>query len=122
MLVALCAYGSYLLFFDGGVTQAALEQQAIQQLADEEGDIMASAPRAKIATFYGKATVVEPAPAVETLTADGYVRVNSVLSPSAASTLLEFVNDELKSQREKVGDGSTAESLRFGDVLSRENR
>ena len=29
------------LFFDGGVTQKALENQAIQQLANEEGDIMA---------------------------------------------------------------------------------
>ena len=28
VLVALCAYGAYLLFFDGGVTQKALENQA----------------------------------------------------------------------------------------------
>ena len=48
--------------------------------------------------------------------------VNRVISPSAASTLLEFVNQELTKQREQVMDGSTAESMRFGDVLSRENR
>ena len=122
VLVALCAYGSYLLFFDGGVTQAALEQQAIQQLADEEGDIMASAPRANILEYDAKATVAEPTPAIQTLTADGYARVNRVISPSAASTLLEFVNQELTKQREQVMDGSTAESMRFGDVLSRDNR
>ena len=39
VLVALCAYGAYLLFFDGGVTQQALENQAIRQLSEEEGEI-----------------------------------------------------------------------------------
>ena len=49
VLLALCAYGAGLLFFDGGVTQAALESQAIRQLAFEEGEILEQAPRAEIA-------------------------------------------------------------------------
>ena len=32
VLLALVAFGSYLLFFDGGATQAALEMQAVQEV------------------------------------------------------------------------------------------
>jgi len=122
VLVALCAYGSYLLFFDGGVTQAALEQQAIQQLAEEEGDIMSDAPRASVGVFGADSTVADPTPAVERLEADGYTRVNGALSEGAASSLLEFVNAELEKKRQEAKQGAIEESQAFGDVLMRDNR
>lgn len=122
VLIALCAYGSYLLFFDGGVTQAALEQQAIQQLAEEEGDIMSSAPRVSVTPFDAAATAAEPSGAIDTLVDDGYARVNGAISESVASELLEFVNAELEKEREQVRSGASAEAQRFGDVLMRENR
>lgn len=119
VLVALCIYGSYLLFFDGGVTQAALEAQAVQQLADEEGDIMAAAPRATVVEY---PAAVDPEALAQTLDDDGFARVNSILSSETASALLEHVNSELGAKREAVKAGKEAESRSFGDVLSRENR
>jgi len=122
VLVALCAYGSYLLFFDGGVTQAALENQAIQQLAEEEGDIMTGAPRADVTALDAQATASDPSPAIRTVVDDGFARVNKAISPAVASELLAHVNAELEKKREEVQEGAIAESQSFGDVLMRENR
>merc|ERR1719424_1821847 len=60
VLVGLCIYGAYLLFFDGGVTQAALESQAILQLAVEEAEICAQAPQAAVKPFDASATAADP--------------------------------------------------------------
>ena len=38
VLLVLVAFGAYLVFFDGGATQAALEANAVQQMAAEEGE------------------------------------------------------------------------------------
>ena len=123
VLVALCAYGAYLLFFDGGVTQAALENQAIMQLAQEEGDIMATAPRADVGVFAAEAVAVEPTPAVAKLERDGFARVDSVLAPETASELLTFVNAELeKKAAEAASDDDLSATSSFGDVLMRDNR
>mgnify|MGYP002630731003 CR=1 FL=1 len=121
VLVALCAYGAYLLFFDGGVTQAALENQAVAQLADEESGIMETAPRADVGVYTANAVAAEPEHLVQTLTDDGYARVNGALSPSTAKTLLEYVNTELAVKREAAKTDMAAESA-FGDVLMKENR
>jgi len=104
------------------VTQAALEQQAIQQLAEEEGDIMSSAPRASVDPFDAKELVSQPSAAVATVVDDGYARVNGAISDTTAATLLEYVNAELEKKREEVKAGNIAESQQFGDVLMRENR
>jgi len=122
VLVALCAYGTYLLFFDGGVTQAALEQQAIQQLADEEGEIMIGAPRATIGCFDAKDVCASSESVVETMKKDGCARLNGAISASTAASLLEYVNDALDRKREEVVSGAKPESASFGDVLMRENR
>ena len=45
VLVALAAVGAYLFYFDGGVTQAALASQAVQEVASGEGELVAQAPR-----------------------------------------------------------------------------
>ncbi|KAL3911374.1 MAG: hypothetical protein SGPRY_008719, partial [Prymnesium sp.] len=120
VLVALCAYGVYLLFFDGGITQAALEQQAIQQLAEEEGEIMSGAPRANIVPFDLSSS--QPQGAIDVLQTEGYTRVNRVISESVAEGMLAYVNQALVEKREEVASGATVESMSFGDVLMRENR
>lgn len=117
VLLALVGFGAYLLFFDGGVTQAALERQAVQQAAVEEGDIMAAAPRAE----------VHPAPdaaaAVVTVARDGFARVNEVLSPGAASALLAHVNAEFQAKAAEAAEVETGiPTKNFGDVLMRDNR
>ena len=123
VLVALCAYGVYLLFFDGGVTQAALENQAIRQLAQEEGDIMSTAPRADVGAFSAEAVMASASPAVEALETDGYVRIDEALSPQTASALLAYVNEELEQKRAALTDDmDLASQSAFGDVLMRENR
>jgi len=122
VLVALCIYGAYLLFFDGGVTQKALENQAIRQLAEEEGEIMEEAPRAEVGAFAAEIAIAEPASAVHALTKDGYVRVDEVLSSQTASTLLDYINAELTAKRERLAQADMAAESSFGNVLMRENR
>lgn len=121
VLIALVAFGTYLLFFDGGVTQAALEQQAIQQLAEEEGDIMSSAPRARIGVFDAQATNTNPDALSEALEGQGCARLNRLISASSAKELLEFINGALEEKRQAVASGAAVESTNFGDVLMREN-
>ena len=120
VLVALCAYGAYLLFFDGGVTQQALENQAIRQLATEEGEILAEAPKAEVGVFDGAAD--DPSAVVSAFEADGFARLNGLLSTSTASTLLAHVNEELEKKRLEAENDLAASSKNFGDVLMRENR
>ena len=122
VLVSLCAYGAYLLFFDGGVTQAALENQAVQQLALEEGDIMATAPRAAFAAFDAAAAAADPSAAARALADEGCARVNGALSAGTAGALLAHVNADLEAKRRAAADDLAAESASFGDVLMRTNR
>jgi len=121
VLVALCLYGAYLLFFDGGVTQKALENQAIRQLAEEEGEVMEQAPRADVGVFAAQAAAAEPVAAVQVLDSDGYARVDDVISSETASKLLAYVNAELERKRSEL-EGDPALSSSFGDVLMRDNR
>jgi len=126
VLVALCIYGAYLLFFDGGVTQAALENQAIAQLANEEADIMAGAPRYPVQAIDATAAAFDPAPAVSVLKDDGYAKLTGALSTSTAEQLLEFVNEELARKRadekNRQESGELSATSSFGDVLMRDNR
>lgn len=121
VLVALCLYGAYLLFFDGGVTQAALEKQAIQQLAEEEASVMASAPRAEVGIFEGTAAAAAPA-ATDFLRNGGFVRLNGLLSDETAAALLVHINDKLEEKRKEAAADMNAETKYFGDVLMRYNR
>ncbi len=122
VLVALCAYGAYLLFFDGGVTQKALENSALKQLAQEEEDIMTDAPRADVGVFAAADAAAEPAGAVRSLERDGFVRIERALSAPTASALLEHVNAELESKRRAAEADLGAQTTSFGEVLMRENR
>ena len=122
VLVALCVYGAYLLFFDGGVTQKALENQAIRQLAEEEGEIMEEAPRANVGIYTAQAATADPAATVNTLASDGFVRVDQVISPATASALLAFVNAELERKQQALAAADLTAEGSFGDVLMRENR
>ena len=122
VLVLLCVYGAYLLFFDGGVTQAALESQALQQLAEEEGDIMATAPRADVKTFDASLTRAEPDAVAAVLRDEGFARVSGALSPETAGAMLDFVNDELEVKRAEAKEDALKADQTFGDVLMRENR
>jgi len=121
VLVTLCAYGAYLLFFDGGVTQKALENQAIRQLAEEEGEIMADAPRAEIGAFAADITAADPAPAMQAFERDGFTRLDGVISGETASALLAYINSDFEAKR-KDAEESLASEGNFGDVLMRENR
>lgn len=131
VLVSLCAIGAYLLFFDGGVTQAALEKQAVQQLANEEGDLMASAPGADVGVFAAADLAAHidakaeasatAADAAARLASDGCARINGALSADAASAVLAHVNAELEARRAGA-DSLAGETAHFGDVLSREQR
>jgi len=120
VLVALCAYGAYLLFFDGGVTQAALENQAIRQLASEEGDIMAQAPTAEVVALDGAGGNIDAGTAA--LEADGFLRVNAAMSPETASALRSYVEEQLSEKRALADADLNAMTSNFGDVLMRENR
>ena len=129
VLVALCFYGAYLLFFDGGVTQAALENQAIAQLANEEAEVMAGAPKAAVKPFDASAAAADPGPCAAAMHDEGYVRLNGALSSATAAALLEHVNDELVKKREEAqqaasegAGGSMMATQSFGDVLMKENR
>lgn len=118
VLLALCAYGAGLLFFDGGVTQAALESQAIRQLAFEEGEILEQAPRAEIAELRPG----DAASAVAALDKDGAVRIDEVLSPESSQALLAHVNACLEEKRKALQAQDLRAESSFGDVLMRENR
>jgi len=122
VLVALCAYGAYLLFFDGGVTQAALEKQAIQQLAEEEASVMASAPRAEVGIFEGTAAAAAPVTVAAALIDAGFVRLNGLLSDETAAALLVHVSGQLEEKRKEAAADMNAETKYFGDVLMRYNR
>ena len=122
VLVALCAYGAYLLFFDGGVTQKAMENQAIAQLAQEEGEIMAEAPRADVNVFAAATAATDPSAAVRALEADGCAVARAAISAEAASALLAHVNAELQAKRAEAESDLAAATTNFGDVLMRENR
>lgn len=125
VLVTLCAVGAYLLFFDGGATQKGLENQAVRQLAQEEGEVMAEAPRAAVSAVPAAAAAVEPAAVSSLLERDGFARVDEVLSAATAKAMLEHVNEELERKRAETAGADPAD-LRtegsFGDVLMRENR
>ena len=54
VLVALAAVGAYLFYFDGGVTQAALASQAVQEVASGEGELVAQAPREEAESRAGR--------------------------------------------------------------------
>ena len=124
VLVALCVYGAYLFFFDGGVTRTALENQAIVQLANEEADMMAEAPRAQLGVFDAAAAIADPKTAAASLEADGCARVNGALSPETASGLLDYINDELQRRRDEQAarEEDLSSATVFGDVLMKDNR
>ena len=122
VLVGLCFFGAYLLFFDGGVTQAALENQAIAQLAMEEAEICAQAPQLPLAGVDAQAVVTEPSAPAAALDEQGVVRINGALSTTAAAAALAHINDELSKAREAANENMAEETKRFGDVLARTRR
>ena len=122
VLVGLCIYGAYLLFFDGGVTQAALESQAILQLAVEEAEICAQAPQLALEGVAAQAVAAEPSGPSAALSEQGVLRVNGAVSEAVAAKALAYVNDELTKARTAAQDNLAEESRRFGDVLARTKR
>ena len=122
VLLALCAIGAYLLFFDGGATQAALQAQAVQQVAMEEGDIMDQASRIELERVSADKLLSNPAAAAATLASDGVLRIDGALTQSTAASLLAQINSELESAIMKAKEDLAADTKYFGDVLARRNR
>ena len=123
VLVALAAVGAYLFYFDGGVTQAALASQAVQEVASGEGELVAQAPREEAESRAGRpaaAVAADPAAAADALRADGVVRIDGALSAAAADALAAHVDAELAAARSEKP--SLDADGRFGPVLSRTNR
>jgi len=125
LLLVLAGIGSYLIFFDGGTTQAALQAQAVQEVARNEGDLMDAAPldeQASCAGLLAAAVAVDGAEAERALGSDGLVRVDSALEVGTAEALRKFVDANLLQSLELVREGKKYESQLFGAVLSRANR
>ena len=122
VLLALVAYGAYLLFFDGGVTQNALEKQALAALANEESEMCEGAPKLPLDGYPAASLITDPSPASAHLDTHGLLRVNGALSEEASEAVLALVNAELEAQRQAAKDNLAAESANFGEILARENR
>jgi len=115
VLLTLVAFGSFLVFFDGGVTQAALEASAVQQMAAEEGQLMREAP--------SEALRLAPAHGLgEQLKAEGLLRVDGLLPSESATALLSHVEARLKEGIAAVTEDENRGYQYFGAVLCRNNR
>ena len=122
VLLALVAFGAFLVFADGGATQAALESSAVQQMAAEEGGLMRQAPREALPTRTAAATTAEPAAAAATLRTEGLLRVDGLVPPEATAALVEYVEKRLQAGRVAVKEDAMREYQYFGAVLCRNNR
>ena len=116
VLLTLVALGSVLVFFDGGLTQAALEANAVQQMAAEEGMTMSKAPR----------VALQAEPQAEQwgdkLKTDGLLRVDGLLAAEDASSLVSYVETRLSEGLEAVKEDEMKSYQYFGNVLVRNNR
>ena len=122
VLLALVAFGAFLVFADGGATQAALESSAVQQMAAEEGGLMRQAPREALPTRTAAAATAEPAAAVATLRTEGLLRVDGLVPPEATVALVEYIEKRLQAGRVAVKEDAMREYQYFGAVLCRNNR
>ena len=122
VLLALVAFGAFLVFADGGATQAALESSAVQQMAAEEGGLMRQAPREALPTRTAAAATAEPAAAAATLRTEGLLRVDGLVPPEATAALVEYVEKRLQAGRVAVKEDVMREYQYFGAVLCRNNR
>ena len=122
VLLALVGFGAFLVFFDGGATQAALESSAVQQMAADEGELMRPAPREVPPTRTAAATTAEPAAAAATLRTEGLLRVDGLVPPEATAALVEHVEKRLQAGRVAVKEDEMREYQYFGAVLCRNNR
>jgi len=121
LLVALAAAGAGLFFFDGGATQAALEASAVQQVANEEGDLMEQAPLLPPASLPAAAVATSTAAAAASLESEGVLFVDGLLEASEAARLRSHVEEWLETAKTEAAD-DTAPEQRFGGVLSRASR
>lgn len=116
VLLTLVAFGTALVFFDGGITQAALEANAVQQMAAEEGMTMSKAPR----------VALQAEPQAErwgdTLKTDGLLRVDGLLPAEDARSLVSYVETRLSEGLEAVKEDEMKGYQYFGNVLVRNNR
>jgi len=122
VLLALVAFGGVLVFFDGGVTQAALESSAVQQMAADEGELMRSSLRETPTTRTAAAAAAEPAVAAATLRAEGLLRVDGIVPPEATAALVAHIEARLEAGRVAVREDEMREYQYFGAVLCRNNR
>lgn len=122
VLLTLVGFGSYLVFFDGGATQAALEAQAVQQMAADEGELMRSAPREAPATLSAATAAADPSVAAATLRSEGLLRVDGLVPPEATAALAAYVEARLVEGRAAVAEDAMREYQYFGAVLCRNNR
>jgi ectoine hydroxylase-related dioxygenase (phytanoyl-CoA dioxygenase family) len=121
-IVGLSGYLAYLLFFDGGVTQAALQAEGVRQTILEEEDAMSKAPRAEIKEFSANEAASEPHVASSALEEEGYIRINKVLSPETTKQVLQHINAKHDDLKAKAKDDMAIQSKYFGDVLERNQR
>ena len=116
VLLTLVAIGAALVFFDGGITQAALEANAVQQMAAEEGMAMSKAPR----------VALQAEPQAErwgdVLKTEGLLRIEGLLSAADASALVSYVETRLSEGLEAVKEDEMKSYQYFGNVLVRNNR
>ena len=113
--------GAALFFFDGGVTQRALEAGAVQQVANEEGALMEQSPLLPEFSIRASSLAEDYAAATAALDKEGVVFIDGLLSESLASELRTYVEKWLE-QAKKEASEDTAPEQRFGGVLSRTSR
>ena len=82
---------------------AGLRKNPSRESVDEQ-HALESAPRANVASFLAEDVTTEPSAALQAFEAEGFVRVNRVLSHETATLLREYVDNTLEEKVEFESD------------------